>query len=138
MASQDEILLAAILRQITVTKIDYNQLAQEIGVVSAGAAAKRWQRYQGKLRNSTGSSPTKPAGVQKESKSAKKMGHQSIGKSAKDEMGSDEGSFGMSQDGDPVTPVRKLPGRKSRVVKFDCEEDTDFDGEGFVDMEDTE
>ncbi|KUJ06704.1 uncharacterized protein LY89DRAFT_692319, partial [Mollisia scopiformis] len=55
MASQDEILLAAILKQVTVTKINYEQLAKDIGAVSAGAASKRWRRYQGRLKGAVGS-----------------------------------------------------------------------------------
>lgn len=75
MASQDEILLAAIIKQIPVTGIDYRTLADDIGVENAGTAAKRWSRYKLKLKASTGisggsekGSPSKPVGVQKNGK----------------------------------------------------------------------
>ncbi|KAF8860324.1 hypothetical protein BDZ45DRAFT_672628 [Acephala macrosclerotiorum] len=144
MASADEILLAGVLKQIKVSGIDYKLLAQDIGAVSPNAARKRWERQYAKLRSPTGangSSPAKPVGVQKVSKSpGKKMGGKGI-KGKVEGEGSDEGigsgSFGteeleeMGEERVPVTPVRQGPGRKSRAKKF-MEEDTEVEEDELV------
>ena len=122
-----------VLSQIKVGKINYDQLARDIGAPSKGAAQVRWSRFQSKLKKSTGMSPTKakPAGVQKAVKSPAKITNGVKGKEAKKRMSEDGEDEGNGDEVvEPSTPVRKLPGRKARVASFkdmESSEDEEFD-----------
>lgn len=74
MSSENETLLLAVLSQLTVTKLDFALLATSIGSPTPGAAAKRWQRFQKKLKDSSSASSSpgtlpgkgkKPVGVKR-------------------------------------------------------------------------
>lgn len=123
MTTDNETLLIAILNQLQVNKIDYSVLARDIGAVSKDAAYMRWQRYRKKL-NLTAS---KPARVQKTTTSPAKRGKKS-GKNIVKIEGSEESS--IRDENTLVTPVRRLPGRKARVVQFKEDTTDDDDGEG--------
>ncbi|KAH6711739.1 hypothetical protein BKA61DRAFT_658303 [Leptodontidium sp. MPI-SDFR-AT-0119] len=60
MASENEI-MPAVLRQLLVTKLDFQRLADDTGLSSAEAARSRWRRLKAKLEGcaSTDTSPSK-------------------------------------------------------------------------------
>lgn len=119
MSTADEALLLAIIGQWKDNKIDMKVLARDLGLPTAGAASKRWQRYRKRLAGKQACSPSKPAGVQRTISSLTKKSK----KAAKTD--GSEGS-GLGDEEIPVTPIRRLPGRKARVVKFK-EDTTDED-----------
>ncbi|KAG4437408.1 hypothetical protein IFR05_007090 [Cadophora sp. M221] len=53
--------MAAVLRQLLVTKLDFQRLADDTGLSSAEAARSRWRRLKAKLEgcDSTDTSPSK-------------------------------------------------------------------------------
>lgn len=51
--SENETLLLAVLSQLTITKLNYVLLAQQVGSPTPGAAAKRWQQFQKKLKDTS-------------------------------------------------------------------------------------
>ncbi|KAL5315080.1 hypothetical protein ACEPPN_017731 [Leptodophora sp. 'Broadleaf-Isolate-01'] len=63
MASENEI-MAAVLRQLLVNKLDFQRLADDTGLSSAEAARSRWRRLKAKLEgcDSTDTSPSKTSG----------------------------------------------------------------------------
>lgn len=95
MPSDNEALLIAVLNQMTVNKINFKILAQDIGASSGEAARLRWKRYYKKLENNKKNNPRKPVGVTKSTASPMK----SSGSSSEDDEGgvkreieNDEGS----------------------------------------------
>lgn len=145
MPTENETLLLAVLSQATIPKLNYVLLATQIDSPSPGAAAKKWQRFQKKLKDgitSTSTSPVvvgkKPVGVVK--RSGKKVGDDRIGKGEKKdgggggkEVGGGElGSLGKVEDEEnelqtPPPSTRRCPPRKSRVKTFKEESTTDED-----------
>lgn len=65
MADNDTFLIAAVLEQLNVTKLDYALLATAIGSPTANAARVKWARFKKKLDAKNGGSPGKPTGVTK-------------------------------------------------------------------------
>lgn len=128
----DTALLLAILNQVTVSSIDCGRLAQDLGISERKTASKRWERLRKKIgmqapgrgnhsklgtNISSKGSPSKPVGVTKNTSSARSSfsSSSSFEKGIKEEFG-DRG-VGM-EPSPPVTPIRKLPGRKARVASF--------------------
>lgn len=64
MASENQI-MAAVLSQLSVTKVDFQRLADDIGLSNSEAARSRWRRLKVKLDDSVTatsiSSPSKPS-----------------------------------------------------------------------------
>jgi hypothetical protein len=147
MASSDEILLAAIIKQVAIKGIDYRKLANDISAVSAGAAEKRWSRYRKMLMGATrdvGSdkgSPAKPAGVQK---NGKKSGRVNVTDVKKEREGSVEAEAGdTDREGRELvaaTPTKKLPSRsaKSKIKTFKVKEEEEEEEEPEEDEEEDE
>ncbi|TAQ87782.1 hypothetical protein B7494_g3883 [Chlorociboria aeruginascens] len=131
MATSNEKLMAGVLKQVNVQKLDFEQLAADIGVPTAGAAAKRWSRFKVKLRESTGTSPIKPSGVQKNTSPAKSLPRaQRKGRKEGKEEAIDI----------PVTLPKRTSGRKAQLKQEKMEfsdEDTSDDG-GWEQGEDDE
>lgn len=107
----------AVLKQVDVGRLDFDALAAEIGAPTKGAAQKRWQRFQAKLKSgaapAAAGTPDKPAGVKKNTgttKSASKKAPAAKGKEGVD-----------GDDGEPTTPTPKKKAAprkpKAKVVK---------------------
>ncbi|KAF7893465.1 uncharacterized protein EAF02_001003 [Botrytis sinoallii] len=151
MASMEEKLLMGVLTQIEVGRIDYEELANYIGVATSKAARCRWDRYKQKLtKGAPPITPKKAAGVgkkiglvspKKAGGSPKKNNHGSPKKSRgrikeeeldvdkDEEMDYDKNApdLGVKME-EPVTPSRRLPSRRARVTKF-AEETSDAEDE---------
>ncbi|KAF7907102.1 uncharacterized protein EAF01_004689 [Botrytis porri] len=157
MATMEEKLLMGVLTQIDVGRIDYDELANYIGVATSKAARCRWDRYKQKLtKGAPPLTPKKAAGVGKKigSVSPKKAGgspkknNRGIPKKSrgriKEESDEEVKEVDMNEDEgmnydknnsdldvemeDPVTPSRRLPSRRGRVTKF-VEETSDVEDE---------
>ena len=121
MATENETLLTAVLRQINVTKLDYGLLASEIGAPTAMAARLRWGCLHKKLMSSKSTGAGRTSGVQKSIKSPA----ESRRPTSNSNLELKEVAAGSDADAElPETPPRKLPARKARVVSFK-EESTD-------------
>lgn len=132
MASEREILMLGVLNQLDLScKIDYKILARHIGAPSPGAAQVRWSRFRSKLRNSANTSPTKPIGIQKATKSPPKTTKRTERSLKKESSGNEEWTEDELESL-PEIPVRRTPARKARAVVFKgewSEEDEEMEEE---------
>ncbi|TAQ87778.1 hypothetical protein B7494_g3885 [Chlorociboria aeruginascens] len=70
MTADDNKLALGVISQADMGKINYEQLGNFLGTTK-GAAQVRWSRFKSKLRQSSGTSLTQPAGVKKTKSPAK-------------------------------------------------------------------
>lgn len=152
MATENEILIA-VIKQLNPTKLNYKNLAEDIGSPNAHAAYMKWSRMWNRIQGLDPNARKKPTGI---TKAAKKPGIKigTLNKKAKgsvkvesEESMMENGGTTEEDDEVPVTPKR-LPKRKAservkEVVKrykeetgseeeeepevVDEEEDDDFD-----------
>jgi hypothetical protein len=149
----DKDLMEAILRQID-GKIDYQVLANDLGLGKAKSAWQRWSRFKkAKLSGGAKKSPTAakvmkasaatppktPKGAGNKGKGFKKRKLESADEDEVDlEIKEDEGADGGGNWDEAMqqTPSRRLPARKARVISFkedQSEAENDEEGEDFAD-----
>lgn len=65
MASKNEKLCMAVIKNSTVTKIDWDGVAKDVGVATANAANHHWRRFKKTFDNSPSTTPVKANGGKK-------------------------------------------------------------------------
>jgi hypothetical protein len=140
-AEADRALMAAILTQIEVGKINFSKLAQDLNLPTKTAASMRWYRFKARLNDGVISATSTPAKIPQSStaapsttpnKSAKGNRMNESPSKKRKRAGSDIGEkddSGLDIKGEvdwenvasvviPETPPRRLPFRKARVTTF--------------------